>query len=297
MMSSQIQFNPSLMIVKISQRLPARNLTSQITLINHFPVAHGGDADVYKGLIRDTLPVGLKVYRGISDPQKAFKHLQKEVSVLNRIPVHPNIAEIYGVGVMCPDRPTLVLRWYENGSASNYLNRKDFNTKLAVIRGITRGIQHLHSYGIIHGDLKGTNVLIKDDGCPVLADFALSQILDHSTGFTTSSPAASVHWLAPEIFVAFEYNEQLFQGCRSFAADIWALGSTVYELLTGKLPYADLRGRPQAISRRVCAGKKPLLDTDYIIHSHLAIRELLLECWSKDPYARPTINEFIGRFP
>ncbi|KAJ7601073.1 kinase-like domain-containing protein [Mycena floridula] len=277
-MSTLAEFNPLLIIAAISQRLLAPNLTSKIDKISNFPIGAGGNADVYYCVLSDGL------------------NLQKEVSVLNRIPAHSNIAEIYGVSVVGPGRPSLVLRWYNEGNASNYLNGKDFNTKLAVIRGIARGIQHLHSYGIIHGDLKGTNVLIKDDGRPVLSDFGLSMIMDHSTGFTTSSPAASVHWLAPEVFVAVE-QEQHPQGSRSFAADMWALGSTVYELLTEKPPYADLGGHFHAISRRVCAGRTPLLDTDYNIHNHPAIRNLLLECWSQDPSARPTINEFIHRFP
>ncbi|KAJ7596342.1 kinase-like domain-containing protein [Mycena floridula] len=288
-------FNPLSMIKAISQRLFTRNLTSQIRPVYDFPVANGGDADIYKSQISDTLEVALKVYRGVNDPLRTFKRLQKEVSILNSIPSHPNIAEIYGVCLTGPyNQPTLVLRWYENGSASTYLAGKDFNTKLAVIRGIARGLQHLHFCRIVHGDLKGRNVLITDDGRPVLSDFGLSQILDRSTGFTTFSPWATSHWLAPEIFVALK-RDQLLSETRSFASDIWALACTAYELLTGNIPFPQLGFN--TLSRCVRHGGIPLLDTDHIIHGHLAIHDLLLACWSMQPSQRPSIDEFIRRLP
>ncbi|KAJ7596338.1 kinase-like domain-containing protein [Mycena floridula] len=267
------------------------------TQILAFPLFHGGFSDVYKGVL--SLPdrqmdVALKVYRALNDPAKAFKYLQREVCILKAIPPHSNVAELIGVGVI-ENRPTLVLRWYARGNAWKDLAGKDLNTLLDAIRGIAYGIEHLHSHDIIHGDLKASNILMADDGSPVVADFGLSKILEHSTGYTTSSLAGSLNWLAPELFEAQELGQPI-QTSRSGASDIWALGCTVYELLTGSIPYADQPNSP-VLSRHVRNGNNPLLPTDRIIRNNPAIRNLLVSCWAMNPSERPTIAEFIFRLP
>lgn len=179
-------------------------------------------------------------------------------------PRHPNLVQFLGVyRATDPDAPpALVFRWYEKGNASIYLSCKDLGTKLTVvgvllrplcaallpclqIEGILRGLQHLHSNGIIHGDLKAVciasayerrliqnvqaNVLIGPDGKAVLSDFGLSKILEQQHSGYSTWPTGSPHWLAPELCSALKAEQRLLDNI-SFASDIWALACTVYEV-------------------------------------------------------------------
>ncbi|KAJ7581805.1 kinase-like domain-containing protein [Mycena floridula] len=280
-----------------SDGLPDLSQNIRIPASNPLPLFYGGFSDVYTGVL--SLPdrqmdVALKVYRALDDPAKAFKYLQREVSILKAIPPHANVAELIGVGNI-QNRPTLVLPWYARGNASKDLAGTDLDTLLDAIRGIARGIEHLHSHAIIHGDLKASNILMADDGSPVVADFGLSRILEHSTGYTTSSLTGTVNWLAPEMLEAMQLGQPV-QISRSRASDIWALGCTVYELLTGSIPYAD-QPNSVVLSRHVRHGNNPLLSKDEIIQNNPAIRSLLVSCWAMNPSERPTIAEFISRLP
>ncbi|KAJ7590381.1 kinase-like domain-containing protein [Mycena floridula] len=242
-----------------------------------------------------SIPVALKVFRVTdqSERDKALMCLKKEAAIWMRLRCHPNIAEFYGV-CLIQDRVALVSLWYNNGPASKYVVGKDVRTKLLIIRDIAYGIQYLHSQNIVHGDIKGNNVLITDGGRAVVTDFGLSQILEESTGSTSSSQAlaGAARWLAPELFMncTLEGTRNL----RSFATDIWALGCTVYEVLTENIPYADLRTWFE-ICKRVLDGGVPLLDTDNAIHELPGIRELLCECWASQPSVRLTIDQFVRR--
>ncbi|KAJ7585699.1 kinase-like domain-containing protein, partial [Mycena floridula] len=221
------------------------------------------------------------------------QRLKKEATVWLRLG-HRNIAEFHGVCVV-EDRPALVSLWYSNGTASQYLIAKDIPTKLAIINGIALGIQYLHSQNIVHGDIKGNNVLITDSGTAVVTDFGLSTILEHSTGYTTTSLAlaGAARWLAPELFMNWTRGGT---NSRSFETDIWALSCTVYELLTENIPYADLRTCFE-ISERVLAGGIPLLEADEVIHASPAICELVCLCWNREPLGRPMIDQFVQRLP
>ncbi|KAJ7599898.1 kinase-like domain-containing protein [Mycena floridula] len=212
--------------------------------------------------------------------------MKKEATVWRRVCGHENIVQFYGVCLM-GGRPTLVLPWYNNETASKYLLGKDLKTKLDFIRGIARGVKHLHHHRVVHGDIKGSNILVTDEGKAALSDFGLSRAMDQSTGFTTSSHAGSIPWQAPELFNMFNHR-------RTFASDIWALGCTVYELITEHKPYGTIKDQ-LILSRRVSKGLTPLMPTDHIIHDCHGMPELLRDCWSMKVSSRLTIDQFMSR--
>jgi serine/threonine protein kinase len=99
-----------------------------------------------------------------------------------------------------------------------------------------QGLLYLHSQGVIHRDIKGDNILTTKDGEIKLADFGVSVILEQSANnlgheSKSFSFAGTPFWMAPEVIQG---------GKVTAASDIWSLGCTILELLTGKPPYFDL---------------------------------------------------------
>ncbi|KAG8760360.1 hypothetical protein FRC11_000530 [Ceratobasidium sp. 423] len=139
---------------------------------------------------------------------------------------------------------------------------------------------------MIHGDLKGANVLISDDGTPVLTDFGNSFHPEQTMKFTetTSSSSLTVRWSAAELI-----NET---GVRSRASDVYALAMTIYEVLAGILPY---HGKNEiAIMHLVLLKHEPPERPKGIPTGQEGgdkIWNLLLRCWSFKPEARPSASQ------
>lgn len=99
-----------------------------------------------------------------------------------------------------------------------------------VAREVLLGLQHLNREGQIHRDIKAANVLIKTDGTVKLADFGASRTLTN-TMTKCNTFVGSPYWMAPEVMLQKDYDHQV---------DVWSLGITVYELVVGKPPLANV---------------------------------------------------------
>lgn len=126
-------------------------------------------------------------------------------------------------------------RFVENGSLSSVL--KTFGNmpeKLVVnyVVQILEGLEYLHLKGVVHCDLKAANILNNKDGTAKLSDFGVSMQLNSSMlDQNTKACVGTPNWMAPEII---ELNGA------STKSDIWSLGCTIIELLTGRAPYGEL---------------------------------------------------------
>jgi serine/threonine protein kinase len=87
---------------------------------------------------------------------------------------------------------------------------------------VTSGLAHIHSRGIVHGDLKGCNVLLNSNLEPAVSDFGLSKILDEGRTATSSQGLGSSRWMSPELLGTDE--------TKTFASDVYALGMTITEV-------------------------------------------------------------------
>ena len=97
------------------------------------------------------------------------------------------------------------------------------------------GLEWLHAQGVCHRDIKGANLLITKDGQVKLADFGVAGRVDASAkpaAEQAGAPVGTPYWMAPEIIQMEPFTT---------ASDIWSLGCTVLELLTGEPPYFELR--------------------------------------------------------
>ncbi|KZV86653.1 kinase-like protein, partial [Exidia glandulosa HHB12029] len=162
--------------------------------------------------------------------------LRREISVWKRLE-HRNIHILCGLYEGIGPVPALVSPWYQNGDIKSYLQRHVDDTdvdllKLRLLCDIMCGVKFLHGNSIVHGDIKGQNVLISDAGVATLCDFGLSRLLaEHSQSVTYTGVWGTSRWMAPEIFLD---GERL-----SYASDMWACGCLFIEVWNNALPYQN----------------------------------------------------------
>jgi len=200
---------------------------------------------------------------------------------------HPNVVKLFGTSYHMSGRPAMVMQWYENGSAAEYLAKKNPDAdRLQLILDVARGLEYLHTHKppIVHADLKGNNVLITDEGRAALCDFGLSQVVEdlgRPTGFTLSNPdVGPIRWQAPEFLDGEDEAASLL-------SDVWSFGCTAFELLTSSIPYGH-RTRDAQVIRDMQQGTKPSGPTDAtLLTIDSSVRTLLDACWSFDPVERP----------
>ncbi|CAE6471417.1 unnamed protein product [Rhizoctonia solani] len=258
------------------------------TTFSEHPVSHGGFSDIYCGRLLNDSRVAIKTLRvsigSIAENPKHFKHAARELHTWGKC-LHPNVLQLYGLAVF-RGRIGMVSPWQGQGSLPRYLERTPGVDRCNLCAQIGDGLSYLHQIGIIHGDLKGANVLVSDDGIPVLTDFGNSIYSDQSMRFTetTSSSSITVRWSAAELITGL--------GAHTEASDVYALAMTIYEVLAGILPYDGLR--EHTIIYLVVTQSKPPTRPKSIPDGKEAgdqLWDLLLRCWSFEPEKRPNANE------
>ncbi|KAJ7148716.1 kinase-like domain-containing protein [Mycena crocata] len=154
---------------------------------------------------------------------------------------------------------------------------------------IAMGLQYLHSQNIVHGDLRGANILLDDGGHARLADFGLTVFVDGQLAPT--SRGGSTRWMAPELLNPESCALDTFQ--RTLASDLYSFACVGLELYTGKPPFSDLQS-DGAVLLKVIAGERPAFPAampDWC-------SQLIVKCWSQAPLERPgtgSIIEYIVR--
>ncbi|KAI6012235.1 kinase-like domain-containing protein [Pisolithus marmoratus] len=249
------------------------DLTDEVTKIGQHPVFHGGFADVWKGVwtrpASESKVVALKFLRqchGVTRNvrEKVLRRLKAEVVAWHCLQ-HPNIAPLYGV-VQSANLMAMVSPWCENGTIMHYLERDDVQPdRLALLLQVASGVSYLHNMKpvVVHGDLRGTNILISDAGTALITDFGLSTVIEELSLTESGLRAArltgssghrgSTRWMAPELFIALVEDEVPRITTES---DVYAFGCVCLEVATGQPPYAH-RWNDPAVTVDIMRGVKP----------------------------------------
>ncbi len=202
-------------------------------------IGEGGMAVVYQArhlmLHRN---VALKVFQsGRKLTAREIFRIRTEAEAMARLS-HPNIVQIFEIGD-CDGAPYLALELAEQGTLAQKLQQFPFTptTAATLIEILARALQHAHDRQILHRDLKPANILFAKDGTPKITDFGLAKILLDSdispvnatqSGETLGTP----RYMAPE--QAAGQHELV-----SPATDVYALGTLLYECLTGRAPFVS----------------------------------------------------------
>jgi serine/threonine protein kinase len=196
-------------------------------------LGHGGMGVVYKarqaGLDR---LVALKVIlAGAHASPQEVSRFRREAETVARLQ-HPNIVQIYEIGEQ-EGSPFLALEFVEGGSLADRLDGTPLPPRRVgeLVLVLAQAVQHAHARGILHRDLKPANVLLTQDGTPKLTDFGLAKRLDVERGETgTGDILGTPCYMPPE-----QATGQIHD--LGPAADVYALGAILYELLTGRPPF------------------------------------------------------------
>mmetsp|Transcript_48394 Transcript_48394/g.65875 ORF Transcript_48394/g.65875 Transcript_48394/m.65875 type:complete len:563 (-) Transcript_48394:935-2623(-) len=143
---------------------------------------------------------------------------------------------------------------------------------------ILRGLDYLHSNGIAHRDIKGANVLLAAEGHCKLADFGASKRVEANS--LVSGLKGTPHWMAPEVIK----GQQTSHGW--IKADVWSIGCTVIEMLTGKMPW-PMFPNPMAAMYHIANGERPPIDGVSISDEADAF---ISACCQQDPINRSTTS-------
>ena len=192
----------------------------------------GGTAIVYKAI--DTVlnrEVTVKILQEqFTSNQKFVMRFRKEAQAIAALS-HPNIVSVYDVGCSDEGEPYLIMEYVEGKTLKEIINKMgplSLDRSLDYTHQILAGLNHAHSYGVIHRDIKPQNIMITPEGQVKIMDFGLAMNLTDTTITYDTSVFGSVYYIAPEIAQ---------KGSGDARVDIYSTGIVLYEMLTCQLPY------------------------------------------------------------
>ncbi|KAF8906289.1 kinase-like domain-containing protein [Gymnopilus junonius] len=238
-------------------------------------IGRGQFGSVYRALNLNTgQMVAVKRIRLEGLKEEEVTQLMREVDLVKSLS-HPSIVKYEGMA-RDDDTLSIVLEYAENGSLGQTL--KSFgklNEKLVAsyVVKILEGLHYLHTSDVVHCDLKAANILTTKNGNVKLSDFGVSLNL-RAMEREIKDVAGTPNWMAPEVIE--------LKGA-STKSDIWSLGCTVIELLTGRPPYAEI-GNSMSVMFRIVEDEMPPLPEEC---SEL-LKDFLEQCFHKDPTKRPS---------
>ncbi|KAJ7063859.1 kinase-like domain-containing protein [Mycena amicta] len=254
-------------------------------------VAAGGFGDIWKGLIRgQTVSVkSMRLFRD-SDIQAALKEFGQEALIWRQLS-HPNVLPFFGIYYL-EKRLCLVSPWMENGNIAAYLEKSQVSVsqRLSFMLDIAHGLQYLHGNQIVHGDLKAVNILVTPSDRACITDFGLTSIVDTMTlcfsHSTMTVKGGTTRYQAPELL----HGEK-----RHFGSDIYAFGCTCYEILSGRVPFYEIKN-DAAVVLKVVSGARPSHYPQWSVSHQLeGLWRLLQQCWDESIDKRPTADDLVER--
>ncbi len=227
------------------ERVGAFELTAEL--------ARGGMGTVYRGRRADgafTQDVAIKLFRSELLDDSAMARFNTERQILARLE-HPGIARLIDGGTATDGTPYVVMELVDGEHILRYCNQHslDLAARLQLFQSVCEAMGQAHRHGIVHRDIKPGNILINADGQPKLLDFGIAKVLDPDQQ-DISLPVTRLGNMAltPE----YASPEQVRGDRVSVSSDIYSLGVLLYELVTGKRPYAVETLSPAMIERTVC---------------------------------------------
>ncbi|KAG8979700.1 hypothetical protein FRB94_011098 [Tulasnella sp. JGI-2019a] len=275
------------------------------------PVTLGQSYTIYEGVYGPThLKVAIKRLRVLggdgTHTQEAKEKLDQEVSIRSSL-THENILPFYGMVEMTGEL-YLIYPWMEHRDLARFLTARlehfglppprdhlisvalgaafsDFN-EANTIHGIASGIAYLHAHGIVHGDLKGENILLNPSLQPLISDFGLTKSVAVDAT-ATSMGSGAPRWTSPELI-----NSDAPR--KTEKSDVYAFGMTIVEVLTGRVPFHHLLSSFQVYKAITVDDQRPKFEPlSCNGRDFRDLWELAESCWQNNPEDRPNADDIL----
>ena len=244
------------------------------------PIGRGGMATIYRAVdLRMGRTVAAKILREVysTDP-KFVTRFQREARAASALQ-HPNIVQVFDYG-QSGESYFIVMEFVEGADLRRYLKKNgqlDNDRAIEIAHDVALGLGAAHKRGIVHRDVKPQNIMLNDDGLVKLTDFGIASMYKDAEAerlTTTGMTLGTVQYYAPE---------QAQGEIVSPAADIYALGIVMYEMLAGRTPFDG--DTPVAIAMRHIQDA-PDPPTMYNPRIAPGLERIILRCLEKDPRDR-----------
>ncbi|KAH1060635.1 hypothetical protein AAZX31_02G154600 [Glycine max] len=291
-----------------SPSIPLHLPPSSYTLLS--PIARGSESVVYEGTLDGTR---VAVKKPILSTSEDINKFHKELQLLCKLD-HPGIATPIAAHAKPPNY-MFFFKLFESPNLAQKLHVEEWiptlNDALMIAMQLAKALQYLHNLGIVHRDVKPANILLDKNLCPHLTDFGLAEYKNDlkrvstenwkssgkpTGGFHKKNMVGTLIYMAPEILRKELHTEK---------SDVYSFGISINELLTGVVPYTDLRTEAQAhtvlemnyteqqlTAAVVSDGLRPVLAAEDLgIPSRLL--SMIKKCWDADPNNRPAFDDIV----
>ncbi|XP_010508796.1 PREDICTED: protein kinase and PP2C-like domain-containing protein [Camelina sativa] len=318
-----------------SESIPLHLSSSSFTLLS--PIAKGSESVVYEAILDGRKVAAKKPILSTSDDLDKF---HRNLQLLCNLD-HPSVVKLVAAHAKPPNY-MFFFEFYELGTLAEKLHVEEWSPSIDQVLMITfhlaKALQYLHNNGIVHRDVKPANVLLDERFSPYLADFGLAEYKKNlcevnlqnwrssgkpTGGFHKKNMVGTLIYMAPEILKKEMYTEK---------SDIYSFGILINELLTGVVPYTDLRAEAQVpelhsfnfsillnlgesssydhivnfmltvlemnyteqqlTAAIVSSGLRPAL-AETGLHLPKSLLFLIQKCWEADPSKRPSLDNVV----
>ncbi|MDO4788739.1 MAG: Stk1 family PASTA domain-containing Ser/Thr kinase [Johnsonella sp.] len=233
-------------------------------------IGSGGMSDVYKAKCHKLNRfVAIKLLKSEFSEDAGFVSKFKMEAQAAAGLSHPNIVNVYDV-IDEEELHYIVMELIEGVTLKNYIEsrgRLDINEAIGISIQVALGIKAAHESKIIHRDIKPQNIIISNEGKVKVADFGIARAVSSQT--LTSTAMGSVHYISPE---------QAKGGYSDERSDIYSLGVSMYEMLTGKLPFSGSTTVAVALAHLEQSPVHPSVHNPAISPS---LERIILKCMQK----------------
>lgn len=267
---------------------------NDVKVLNDRPTSGGSVVDIWKGEYDAggrNIEVALKVLRVyISFTEPLLKKLYEEAVIWKHLR-HPNIVPFIGLDSSTRFPMCLVSSWMSHGTINVFLREHPEADRFKMLQGIVEGLRYMHESGVVHGDLKGENILVNDEDLPCLSGFDLVAIRSDPDVVSVRVEHTEVRWSAPELIDPESFG--LASADPTYASDIYALSMVMWEIYTGKRPFDDIPIDAWVIFKVVKGIRPSRPSTVSSCGLSDRIWSLMQSCWRMDMHSRPTAESVV----